>query len=78
MTGFEHLPYDIMFIHKPSGMIKCGQCWNDDVLKTLAGEYTGDEAVNRDDIFLADNTEPIQCEGCNKQNDAYEALGEEA
>lgn len=65
---------DRFYEHVESGMIKCGECWNQDVLDTKTGKFTGDEQVFEKDIRLLedDDTEPYQCEGCNKQNDAYD------
>jgi len=67
------------FYEHESGAIKCGECWNDDILKTRTGAYVGDERVESRDIKLLedDDVEPYQCDGCNKQNDAYDSVLDE-
>ena len=69
----EFLP-DRFFEHEPSDQIVCGECANEAVSKTLKGEYKGDEACRAVEYRLLrdDDTEPYQCDTCNKQNDAYE------
>lgn len=60
-----------------SNDIWCGECIN----KCLNdANLTGDERINEANVFrmLTDSaTIAYQCGSCNKQNDAYENLGEE-
>lgn len=54
-------------------MIVCGGCLNDFLRNTEVGEYAGDEAVTLDMVTqLKDENEPVQCDHCGIQNEAYE------
>lgn len=53
---------------------KCGECWTEDIEKTERGEYTGDEAVLSANLRLLNDDFAYQCDGCNKQNEAYQNL----
>ena len=58
-----------------SSTIKCGECWSADVLQTKMGNYVGDEAVYESDLtLLLVDDDPMQCDDCLKQNEAYEEL----
>jgi hypothetical protein len=65
---------DRFYEHEPTEGIFCGECVKKAVDKTAEGEYTGIEASYSHEYRLLqdDDTEPYQCDGCNKQNDAYE------
>lgn len=63
--------------HSDHDVIKCGSCWSQDIVKTINGEYTGDEAVRAIDLRLMPDEEPLQCDTCLVQNESYEELGEE-
>lgn len=70
---------DLFYEHEPSEQILCGSCVKEELDKTEKGVYKGDESMVAGEFrFLGDqDEEPYQCDGCNKQNDAYEELGEE-
>lgn len=57
---------------RDSSTICCGKCWLEDIRKTKAGKYTGDEAVYEKDLTRLPSDEPIQCDNCLVQNEAYE------
>lgn len=67
---------DRFYEHEESEMIKCGECWSQDILDTRLGKLTGDEVVYSSNLrlLLDDDVEPYQCEDCNKQNDAYDSV----
>lgn len=60
-----------------SSTICCGKCWNEAIRKTSTGEYRGDEAVLIQDLTILPNDEPLQCDECLVQNEAYEEFGPE-
>jgi hypothetical protein len=58
--------------------IFCGACMIDMVKKTQNGTFIDDEAVDPDLISeVKDPDEPMQCDECLTQNEAYEELGAE-
>ncbi len=75
----EHNPEH--YYEYPSGSYVCGSCLDEDLARTRSGELVGDERVFQG-MFrrLPDgDTEDFayQCDGCLKQNAAYDLLGAE-
>ncbi len=70
---------DRFYEHEPSEQIVCGDCASEAILDTKRGRFTGDEATYPQEYRLLqdDDTEPYQCESCNKQNDAYDSVLDE-
>lgn len=77
-NGYKHDP-DNYYEYRESGMIVCGECLDKDLAATRRGDLVGDERIfaGRYLRINDDRTEPYQCDGCNKQNEPYEQLGEE-
>jgi hypothetical protein len=75
MTGLPPLMNDAHYQYIGEQIVKCGACWMMDIVKTEAGEYTGDAAVHQKNLHMVDSREPWQCDDCLKQNDAYENIG---
>lgn len=64
---------DSFYQYKNGAVIKCGDCWIEDIKLTIAGDYTDDEAVKQSDLNpLPDNEYPLQCEDCLMQNAVYD------
>ncbi len=76
-TGLPPLVNDRHYQFVGESVVKCGACWMMDIVKTQAGEYTGDAAVQQEKLLMVDSREPWQCDDCLKQNAAYENIGEE-
>lgn len=63
---------DKFYEHTTADMICCGECWSDDIAKTESGEYVDDECVYAKDLIRLSDDDPYQCDGCGKQNEAYD------
>lgn len=73
----KQYPPDNFYEYTESNMIVCGECLTEDLRKTSAGELSGDEGV-RIGMFTRlqdDKVEAYQCDGCLKQNAAYDEVG---
>jgi len=74
----KHNP-EYYYEYDGSGMIVCGECLDADLEKTRAGELVDEEKVYPG-MFTRmkdDQVEPYQCDGCLKQNAAYDATAED-
>lgn len=70
---------DNYYEYHHSGMIVCGECLTADLEATRRGDLVDDERVYPG-MFTRlhdDHVEAYQCDGCLKQNEPYEQIGEE-
>jgi len=69
---------DLFYQHNETSTIKCGSCWEVDIERTRSGDYTNDERVFKGDLQLLRNDDPLQCDDCLVQNEAYDELETES